>query len=488
MAVRVCAALWAAVLSASALAQPRSFTIEEAYRVAEEAHPSARTAESRPAAGQAELREANAFLWNNPSLSLGGTQRTAPEPAVQFAAGAASAAPLTLEEAWRLAEERNPALRTAQAARHAAEGQLAEARAPLWNNPGVSLEGTRTRIRQAPADNNTGWRTGLSQTFELAGQQGYRREAAETELAAIEASIADTRIQLRAEVEQRFVHVLALQLRAQVERETVSIIEQAAAAMRKRLDAGEVSRLDSNLARVEAERARNSLTQLDEQLTQARAELASALQLPPAELPEVAGELERRPAYGLEDLLDAASKRQQLVSLARREQAARSRLELERAMRYPDLTLGLFSGRDGPPDLRENIVGLNISLPLPLFRRNQAGIGQAVTELTQVQIERRFAEREAPAAVRAQWQRLSQLEARAARLRESVLPTLEENRRLSQIALKEGELGIADLILVNRQVAEVRRELLEAEAELRRARIAVERAAGWQPADMKGSQ
>ncbi|MBI2752920.1 MAG: TolC family protein [Betaproteobacteria bacterium] len=51
---------------------------------------------------------------------------------------AAIAAPLTLEEAWRIAEQANPALRTAQAAVHAARGQLAEARAPLFNNPAIS--------------------------------------------------------------------------------------------------------------------------------------------------------------------------------------------------------------------------------------------------------------------------------------------------------------------------------------------------------------
>jgi outer membrane protein TolC len=47
---------------------------------------------------------------------------------------------------------------------------------------------------------------------------------------------------------------------------------------------------------------------------------------------------------------------------------------------------------------------------------------------------------------------------------------------------------VAELLLVNRQVAEVRRELLEAEAELRRARIALERAAGWLSAESKGSK
>ena len=401
--------------------------------------------------------------------------------AVGFCSSATHAGPLTLEEAWRIAEERNPALRTAKAALHGVEGQRAESQAPFWNNPSVSLERTRTRVPQAPApsDRENGWRVGMSQTFELAGQHAKRRDAAEAELAATSANIAEARASLRAEVEQRFVQVLALQLRASVEQQTVSVVEQAAGAMTKRLEAGEVSRLDANLARVDAERARNTLIQMDEQLTQARAELASVLQLSAGELPEVSGVLRREGAYTVDDLLRVAARRRQLETLAKREEAARSRLELERAARYPDVTLGLFTGREGPPDLRENVIGVSVSAPLPVFRRNEGAIGRVMSELTQIQVERQAAEREVVATVRAQWQRVGQLEARARRMRDAVLRTLEDNQRLSQIALREGEIGIAELLLVNRQVAETRRELLEAETELRLARVALERAAGW---------
>jgi cobalt-zinc-cadmium efflux system outer membrane protein len=412
-------------------------------------------------------------------------------PCIVFAVLAGVALPataltLTLGEAWRIAEQANPAIRSAQAAIHAAEGQLAESRAPLWNNPGLALEGSRTRIPQAtaPDDRVNAWRAGVSQQFEIGGQQGRRREVAEAEIAAIRANIAEVRAALRADVEQRFVQVLALQLRADVERQTVSIVEQSSGIMARRLEAGEVGRLDANLARVEAERARNQLVQLDEQLTQARAELASVLQLPAGELPEVAGELRRDAGYKLEDLLQAASRRRQLETFARKEEAARSRLDLERAARYPDVTLGLFSGRDGPPTLRENLVGLSVSVPLPIFRRNEAGVGRAMTELTQVQIDRQAAERDAPAGVRTHWLRVAQLESRAQRLRETVLKILGDNLRLSQIALREGEIGIAEVLLVNRQVAETRRELLDAETELRLARVALERAAGWLPRDL----
>jgi len=397
----------------------------------------------------------------------------------------ADGAPLTLEEAWRIAEQGNPALRQAQSAVHAAQGQLSESRSLLWNNPEASYEGSSTRIQQS----DERWRThtlGLSQTFELAGQQGKRRQAAEAELGAIDANVADVRAQLRAEVEQRFVQLLALQLRAGVERETVALVDQADVAMQKRLQAGEVSRLDRNVAAVEAERARNQLVQVEEQITQARAELAGVLQLPPAELPEAVGTLQREATYTLDQLLAKSAQRQRLQSLARREEAARSRLELERAARYPDLTLGVNTGRDGPPELRENIVGFTVSLPLPIFRRNEAGVGKAMGELTQVQIERQAAERDTGAAVRTQWQRVSQLEARARRLRESVLPTLQDNERLARRSFQEGEIGAVELMLVNRQLTELRRDVLEAEMDLRLARVALERAAGW--SDQIGSQ
>jgi len=187
---------------------------------------------------------------------------------------------LTLEDAWRLADEANPALRAAQANVPAAEGELRDARAPLWNNPQVSMERRRKEVPQvsSPTQVNREWSLGFAQTFEIAGQQGARRTSAEQSLAATRQVIAETRRQVRAEVESRFARVLSLQLRIQTEETTLNLIEDAAKAVGKRVAAGEDSRLDGNLARVEAERARNQVALLREQLIQARAELAALLQ------------------------------------------------------------------------------------------------------------------------------------------------------------------------------------------------------------------
>jgi cobalt-zinc-cadmium efflux system outer membrane protein len=46
-------------------------------------------------------------------------------------------------------------------------------------------------------------------------------------------------------------------------------------------------------------------------------------------------------------------------------------------------------------------------------------------------------------------------------------------------AFRAGELSLVELLLVNRQVLDGRRDLLDAGAEQRLTRVAIEEAAGW---------
>ena len=279
------------------------------------------------------------------------------------------------------------------------------------------------------------------------------------------------------------MQVLSLQLRIQMEERTLKLIQDAATAVRKRVAAGEDSRLDGNLAKVEAERAQNQVSVLREQLVRARADLAALLQLPPDNLPEVGGYLDPSSAsYTLQELLASAANRPLLRAFDYREKAARSRLDLERAAVYPDVTLGLSTAREGLANPQDRITGLSVSLPLPLFRRNATGIGRATTELTQAQVQQQAAQRDARAQVLALWERWENLKTRVKRLSESVLPSLEENQHLSSVSFRAGEIGLLQLLLVNRQVLDGQRDLLDARTDLRLTQVTLEAAAGWQSA------
>ena len=376
---------------------------------------------------------------------------------------------LTLEQAWALAELANPELRAAQANLIAAKGQAADARGLLWNNPQPFGEIVRRQIPEPGQPTNVrDWRVGLQQTFETGGQQGIRRTLARENLAAVELAIADTRRRVRLDVAQQFFRVLGLQQRITMERETLALIESAAGAVRKRVTEGEDTRLDGNLAEIEAARARNQLALLLEQLLRARVELASMLQLPPGQYPEVAGTLEPMPSrIDLQTLLASLEQRPDITASAARLRAAFSQLRLERATVSPDVTVALSYGRDGSIFRDERVVGINVSVPIPLFRRNATGIGRAITERTQREIEDTALNRNARADIQALSVQMENLRSRVERLRGSVLPLLEENQRLSQIALREGEIGLLQLLTVNRQLLDGRRDLAEAQTELR---------------------
>jgi len=394
---------------------------------------------------------------------------------------AQSSLALTLDQAVKFAEQRSPALRSAQSELQALEAQLGETNALLWNNPELTAGLDRRRFPEN--GQATEWNLGLAQTLELAGQPRHRREAAQQALAAGKEAFNEVYHQLRSDVTQRFVRVAALQERVAVEEEMLDLVNGLSGMITKRFKAGEDTRLDANVAAVEADRARNQLGQLREALIEARRELAAALQLPPDQHPYTEGGIPiRSPTYSLEQLLSQVDQRPLIRSLRHSEAAARSRLSLERAGAYPDLTLGVGTGQEGLSGEREQFIGLTASLPLPLFKRNRAAIGRAAADLTSAQIEREVTARDNRNAVLALWERLQSLRERTALLRNATLPRLEENQRLARRSLEVGEIGTAEVLLATRQLIELRRDTIEAQAELALAIVQIEQVAGWLPA------
>lgn len=413
------------------------------------------------------------------SLALAGLLAISSWPGV----AQTSALTLTLADAWRLADAASPVLRSKQAQLTAAEGTRTDANALLYNNPQLAVENTRRAVPQAglPNERLNEWKAGVSQTLEIAGQRGFRLAASEAALAALRAEIEDTQRQLHAEVAQSFYRVLALQLRTVVDEEALKLFDSTAAAVQKRKSAGEDTKLDANVAAVEAERARNQLAQTREQLLEARSELATRLQLAPEVVPQALGDLAAgaNAVYTQEALLASVDAQPRLQSLAARQESARARLKLEQASRYPDVTVGVNVGREGANDSRERLTTLSVSVPLPLFRRNASGVGQATTELSQAGIERDAAARDLRAQVYTLWTKLQSLQSRVSRLQGSVLPALAENQQLSVKSQHVGQIGLLELIVVNRQALDARRDLIDALLELQSARQSLEAAAGW---------
>lgn len=390
---------------------------------------------------------------------------------------------LTLDEAIQIAERASTNVRLREAQLASAEGLRREAASPFFNNPELSAEQARRRPNEGGEPTSTDRTVGLSQAIEIGGQQGRRRQAAAANLEALQLEIEDARRQARADAMLRFNSVLNAQRRVQIEQRAAQLFETTSQAVARRRSAGEDTRLDANVALIEAERARNSLAVAQEQLVEARAELAALLQLPPAQLPTVAApkpsDLAVNSSFNLEQLLLAVQNHPRVRSLASREQVARSRLAVEQAKRLPDVTVGMSVGKEGPPNGRERVTTLSLTVPLPVFNRNSAAIGQAVSDLTQAEVERSAGTRDAEAQVRRLWLRLSSQRDRVLRLQDAIVAAARDNQQLATRSRQAGQIGLLDQVQVNRQAVDAERELIEAQSEFDTTRIELERAAGW---------
>lgn len=391
-----------------------------------------------------------------------------------------SATALTLAEAIRLAETANPALRTREAQLAAGEGLRREAASPLAYNPELSFELAR---RRAADSSGTDRQFGIAQPFETGGQQRRRRDAAAATLDAIRAEIDDARRQARADATLRFHAVLVSQQRVLIEQRALALFDSSAQAVARRRSAGEDTRLDANVALIEAERARNALAVARERLLDARGELATVLQLPSAQLPEVAPEdpsaSGHAQSYSLDELLVSVQFLPRLRGAAAREAAARSRLAVEQARRSPDVTVGLNVAREGRPGERERVTKLSISVPLPVFNRNSAAIGQALADVAQAEVERTVAIRDSEAQVRRLWTRLASQRARVLRLQQAMVPASLDNQQLAARSRQAGQIGLLDQLVVSRQALDAERELNDALTDFDTTRIELESAAGW---------
>lgn len=386
-----------------------------------------------------------------------------------------------------MAEANHASIANAKAEVRAVDAERREANALLWNNPVVTAEGRRRQLGQVDGPDvlRRDASLGVSQTFETGGQPAARRAAAKASLDAAEASVDVARRLVRSEVAQRFYDVAFLQQRLKVENDALSLLQQALSTVRKRVAAGEDSRLDGNVAAVEFERSANQVALVKEQLLQARSSLAGSMRLPPGAQPEVREPL--TPAgslpYARDELLALAQNGPQVQTARAKELAAAKRAELEKAMRSPDVTVGVSHGPERGIDTRDRVTTLSVSVPLPLFRKNTTGIARALSDYERARLEREIAERDAAASVLTLWERTLSSQQRVSRFRTEVLGRLEESEQLSLKSLRAGEIALGQYLLVRRQTLDARRELLDVLLELEKNRLELEAAAGW-PRDL----
>jgi outer membrane protein TolC len=260
---------------------------------------------------------------------------------------------------------------------------------------------------------------------------------------------------LVARVARAFGGVLYRQEKLRLVEETIRVNERGAEDVRKLLSAGRVQRADLLLMRAEIDDARAQLGLARVALQTAWVELRRALGLVGEPL-ALTGTLELPPLPAdCASLTEAAL--QLRADLHARQAAvaeAEARLRLEIANRYGNPSFGPDYEYD-PSQI--NLIGAQLTLPLPAFNTHRGEILQREAERTRAALELRQTEVLVRQDVQAALARLGSARAWAETYRGQVLPDLRDALQGMERLLIQNDPG-ADVL----KVIDVRRRFLRA--------------------------
>ena len=335
--------------------------------------------------------------------------------------------------------------------------------------PNPTLGYTRDRKGGAPDSTEETWQ--LSQTFDLSGRRGLRREAAESRVEAAYAGNNLRRGELAAEIRHRFHEALFKQEAVLATETWVQRFSRVERIVDKLAGAGEASGYDRRRLARERQTAEARLSNERADLDRASERLAALLGTSGKAVESVTGVLRPTAPAPLDSALSRLERRPDLQALARRAEAAD--LEGRAASRgwVPDVTLGVGPKRIDNGITKENGTVVSLSIPLPVFDRQQAGQQRAAAEALNARGELSFARARAEGDLRGLHRQVERLVAASADYRSRAVGESAELLRIAEAAYQGGESTLLELLDAYRGALEAELTALDLEWKARQARI-----------------
>ncbi len=376
---------------------------------------------------------------------------------------------ITLEDALEIAREQNALLRAASLRVDESRGDLVAAAVRLVNNPQLSLQAGPRRADSGRE--TTDWSVALSQRFELRGQRRSRLQQAEGLLGASEFEAEDARRVLELGVAIAFFEVIASQERVRLFEEGDVLAQSLLELSERRLDLGEGTPLEVNTARLRSAAASADLLEARALERRTGLRLKELLGLGSSQKLAVRGSLPASQFEFVEEMLveKALESRPDLVAVRQVAEAAGAAVDLAAADAWPGVAGGLSLSREEG----DEIALATISLPLPFANRNRGERQRALAAELRLRSETNSARLRVETEVRTTFVQYELARERLDLFDDRVLTAQQESLTLLERALAAGEVGYAEVLVVQREVLGARLRHLDAQLALAEARAAL---------------
>jgi len=383
---------------------------------------------------------------------------------------------ITLGQALALAIMKNPGLAAYSWEVRAAEARILQA--SLLPNPEFDFEAEELGW----SDDRNGLGSAVmyftfSQLVELGDKRGKRTSVAALETDIEDWEYASKRLDLFAETTKAFIRALAARKRVASSEKFHQLAKRVFQVVSERVEAGKVSPLEKTKAQVTIAGTRIELERARRQWDVTRKRLAATWGSISPSFEGVAGDLEK--VSGLPSLDQLLKQTAQNPDQARWETEIllrEARLEFEKSKRIPNVTVS--AGLQRFEQTNDNAFVFALSIPLPIFDRNQGGIEEARHNIRKVEEEKKVAGVRIKTELSGVYQILSASYLEAMTLKKDVLPAAQRVFEGLSEGYRQGKFRYLDVLDAQRTLFDAQAKYIEALANYHEASVEVERLIG----------
>jgi cobalt-zinc-cadmium efflux system outer membrane protein len=299
-----------------------------------------------------------------------------------------SAAPVTVQSLTQTALATHPELRYYEAQVEVAKGSKRQA--GELKNPDLMTGVGNWRVRDLATGGLTdgpAWAVQLTQTFEWPGRLSLRKAIAQKDIELAELGLEQFRAVLSAKVKSLAWTILAAQEKTRAAVEVAARYKSLADVLLQRDPAGVAPKFEARIVQAKALNLGAGATAERNEMASARFELNQLLGQKPGDPLEIQVEkLTLNPPPPLETLLVAARNRNfDLRARMIDVQHQGYEVKLAKNERWPSISVVPYIQRQQNAT-RETQAGIGVSIPLPLWNRNEGAIDAAKAREAQAEV------------------------------------------------------------------------------------------------------
>ena len=384
--------------------------------------------------------------------------------------------PITLWQSLQLALIRNPELAAFSWGVRAREALKLQA--GLYPNPEIEAEVEEfAGTGELTGFDSAATTIQLSQVILLGGKRSKAVEVARKEWELAGWGYESKRLDVLSETAKGFVDVLTAQDRLRLSEDLFNLSQGVYDVVAERVRAGKVSPVEQSKARVSLTNSEIKLEQARRDLEAARKRLAAMWGSSEPVFEHALGNLDNiEEPPPLENLFQWTERNPDLARWQAQIERDRAALKLAKSEVIPDVTVSGGVQRFNGSDQGAYIVG--VSVPVPLFNRNQGNIQAAGHELSRSEENRRAEDIRIKTELARTWQDLAASYRAAVALREDALPAARHAFDSTREGFRLGKFEYLEVLDAQRTLFETEGRYLSVLGDYHRTRVEVERLIG----------